>query len=134
MVKDALRVLSSSTDHNARYQPAPVTITNNPISRLDKLFLFAPERGTGPVGTGAGTKLWAGVKSNPVGKSVIVQRDDVEVEVDESVSVVSQTSSVSVALVRVLLSDVVVRSSVRVVYSDVVDTSRSVDVYEVVKS
>lgn len=84
-------VLCYSTDHIAKYQPAPATITNNSILRLEKLFLFAPERDTVPVGTGTGTKVRVGVKIDTVGKSVIVLRDDVEVEVevDEPISVVS---------------------------------------------
>jgi hypothetical protein len=84
--------------------------------RLEKLFLFAPERDTVPVGAGAaGTKVLVGVKIDTVGKLVVL-RDEVEVEVevkdDESVSVVSVAESECVDLVRVLLSDSVVEEAV----------------------
>jgi hypothetical protein len=58
--------------------------------RPEKLFLFALEADTVLVGTGTGTKVRVGVKIDTVGESVVVLRDDVEVEVevDEFVSVV----------------------------------------------
>jgi hypothetical protein len=82
--------------------------------RLEKLFLFAPERDTVPVGAGAaGTKVLVGVNIDTVGKLVVL-RDEVEVELkdDESVSVVSVAESESVDLVRELLSDSVVEEAV----------------------
>jgi hypothetical protein len=58
--------------------------------RPEKLFIFALEADTVLVGTGTGTKVRVGAKIDTVGESVVVLRDDVdvEVEVDEFVSVV----------------------------------------------